>query len=383
MSDSTRVQSQQETDGDSSSDNHPENTSRPSHHQQAPAEADRIRTGERSPPQQAAAQPSETATDQPDGVITDEPSADTTTECPECGGHLQRNEQRAEVTCSGCGLVADADRIDHGPEWRAYNSTQREERSRVGSPTTQTLHDKGLSTDISAQDRDAHGNHISERKRRQMNRLRKWNRRFKTTDSTDRNLRHALGEIQRMTSALGLPTQVTETASVIYRRALEEELIPGRSIEAMATAAVYAAARRCDVPRSFEEFYPVTRVEAADDNSETTEVERAYRYLYRELNLKITPADPRNYLDRYITQLDFHDETRIRHVATEFLTAHESANLHSGKSPVSLAAAALYAAGMETGDRQTQKKIARITDTTEVTIRTRYQEMVEAVESQR
>ncbi len=81
-----------------------------------------------------------------------------------------------------------------------------------------------------------------------MQRLRKWNERFRTRDSKERNLKQALGEIDRMASALGLPTNVRETASVIYRRALDEDLLPGRSIEGVSTACVYAAARQAGVP---------------------------------------------------------------------------------------------------------------------------------------
>lgn len=35
-------------------------------------------------------------------------------ECPECGGHVSRNEQRGETVCSDCGLVLTEAEIDHG-----------------------------------------------------------------------------------------------------------------------------------------------------------------------------------------------------------------------------------------------------------------------------
>jgi len=75
-----------------------------------------------------------------------------------------------------------------------------------------------------------------------MQRLRTWNERFRTRDSKERNLKQALGEIDRMASALGLPENVRETASVIYRRALDDDLLPGRSIEGASRR------RRCTPP---------------------------------------------------------------------------------------------------------------------------------------
>ena len=70
--------------------------------------------------------------------------------CPECGSnHLSKDYSRAELVCQDCGLVIDEDLIDHGPEWRAFDSEQHEKRARTGSPMTYTIHDKGLSTMIS------------------------------------------------------------------------------------------------------------------------------------------------------------------------------------------------------------------------------------------
>ncbi len=74
------------------------------------------------------------------------------------------------------------------------------------------MHDKGLSTNIDWRDKDAYGNSLSSNQRQKMQRLRKWNERFRTRDSKERNLKQALGEIDRMASALGLPENVRETA---------------------------------------------------------------------------------------------------------------------------------------------------------------------------
>ncbi|MBW3584203.1 MAG: transcription initiation factor IIB, partial [Euryarchaeota archaeon] len=68
------------------------------------------------------------------------------TTCPECGGnHLVHDYERGELVCDTCGLVLDDSFIDQGPEWRAFDSEQREKRARVGAPMTYTIHDKGLS----------------------------------------------------------------------------------------------------------------------------------------------------------------------------------------------------------------------------------------------
>ena len=297
--------------------------------------------------------------------------ADEQTACPECDGRLQTDTEHGEVVCSDCGLVVEEDSIDRGPEWRAFDANERDNKSRVGAPTTKMMHDKGLSTNIGWQDKDAYGNSLSSRQRQKMQRLRTWNERFRTRDSKERNLKQALGEIDRMASALGLPENVRETASVIYRRALDENLLPGRSIEGVATAAVYAAARQAGTPRSLDEISVVSRVERM-------ELTRTYRYIVRELNLEIAPADPESYIPRFASDLDLSDEVERR--ARELVDHGRDAGLLSGKSPVGLAAAAVYAAALLCNEKVTQSEVSEVASISEVTIRNRYKELLEAAE---
>ncbi|MBZ6496757.1 transcription initiation factor IIB [Natrinema longum] len=317
--------------------------------------------------------PIRTRTDERDRAESDA-AAEPTRErerCPECGGRLVADDEHAETVCTDCGLVVDADEIDRGPEWRAFDAAEKDEKSRVGAPTTNMMHDQGLSTNIGWQDKDAYGKSLSSRQREKMQRLRTWNERFRTRNARERNLKQALGEIDRMASALGLPDTVRETASVIYRRALEDDLLPGRSIEGVATASLYAAARQAGTPRSLDEIAAVSRVEK-------DEVARTYRYVVRELGLEIQPADPESYVPRFASDLDLADETE--HRARGLLATAKETGIHSGKSPVGLAAAAVYAAALLTDEQVTQNDVSDVANISEVTIRNRYHELLEADE---
>ena len=289
--------------------------------------------------------------------------------CPECGGRLVTDSEHAETTCADCGLVVDEQGLDRGPEWRAFDSTERDRKSRVGAPTTKMMHDKGLSSQIDWRNKDARGNTLSARKRQQMSRLRTWDERFRTRDSKERNLKQALGEIERMGSALGVPKDARETASVIYRRALAEDLLPGRSIEGIATAALYAAIRQTGLPRSVNEVATVSRIDEQD-------FKRAYRYIIQELELEIGPPNPEQYVSRFASDLDVSDETERR--ARELIRTAAEQDVHSGKSPVGLAAAALYAAATLTNQALTQDEVSEVADVSNVTIRNRYHELLDA-----
>jgi len=294
-------------------------------------------------------------------------SATPDTQCSECGGQLIKDTSTQELHCEDCGVVAERPAIDHGPEWRNYD--EESDSSRVGAPLTETRHDRGLSTNIGWNDRDSNGNPLSSKQRQKMQRLRKWNRRFKTKDHRERDLQKATTEILRMSSALGLPDSASETASVIYRKAGSEDLIKGYAIESIASAAVYISARLENIPRTFEEVGSVSRVGL-------DRVRRAQTHLRRELMLEVEPADPVEYIPRYSSNINA--EHDIRNEAKR-LSRHFMESQHaSGRDPSNVAAAALYTASLYHDQNFTQSTIADACQTTGATIRNTMPLLVDA-----
>jgi transcription initiation factor TFIIB len=231
-----------------------------------------------------------------------------------------------------------------------------------------TIHDKGLSTMIDWRDRDSHGKDLTPKRRAQIYRLRKWQRRIRVSDATERNLAFALSEIDRMSSHLALPRNVREAAAVIYRKAVEERLIRGRSIEGVAAAALYAACRECKVPRTLDEIAEVSRVSKK-------EIGRSYRFIARELLIHLRPTSPNDYIPRFGSELGLSGEAQSK--AIELLKEATEKGLTSGRGPTGVAAAAIYIASVLTGERRTQRDVADVARVTEVTVRNRYKELCE------
>jgi len=295
-----------------------------------------------------------------------------TVKCPECGStHLSKDYSRAELVCRDCGLVIDQDFIDHGPEWRAFDSEQREKRARTGAPMTYTIHDKGLSTMIGWQNRDSYGKSIPTRNRAQLYRLRKWQRRVRISDATERNLAIALSELDRMASGLSLPRTVRETAAMIYRKAALKKLVRGRSIDGVAAASLYAACRQCHVPRTLDEISRVTPISRK-------EIGRNYRYVARELKLKLMPTTPRDYISRFCSELKLSADVQAK--TLDILREAANKELTSGRGPTGIAAASLYIASVLCGERRTQREVAEVAGVTDVTIRNRYKELTEKLD---
>jgi len=255
----------------------------------------------------------------------------------------------------GCGYVVAAKLADQGPEWRAFDAEQRAKRARAGAPATFTIHDKGLSTMIDWHDRDVHGKRLTHGQKAQIYRLRKWQRRIRVSDATERNLAVALSEISKIANNLNLPKNILETASVIYRKAVKERLIRGRSIQGVTAAAIYVACRQCGVARTLEDISQASPVSKK-------EVGRSYRFLIKELHYFIKPVKPSQYVTKFCNQLTM--QGKVEEIAHKILFTAKELKLTSGRGPTGIAAAASYIAAILTGERKTQREIAEIAQVT-------------------
>ena len=288
----------------------------------------------------------------------------TIKKCPECGStNLIHDYDTGETICGNCGLVIQDVMMDKGPEWRAFTQEEKEARSRVGIPTSYSVHDKGLSTSIDRIDRDAFGRRLPLSTRLQMWRLRKWQIRSRVHSSIDRNLAQAMTELDRLSSKVAVPPTVKEKAALIYRKALDEGLVRGRSIAAIAAASLYAACRITGTPRSLREIADASLVGKKD-------VARCYRLLLRQLSLNIPIADPMIYVAKIARKADI--PGKIQEVAVKILKEARKRHVSAGKDPMGLAAAALYIACKQMGEKKTQKEIADAAGVTEVTVRNRF-----------
>jgi transcription initiation factor TFIIB len=287
--------------------------------------------------------------------------------CPECGStNLVHDYDTGETICGGCGLVISEQMMDKGPEWRAFTQEEKESRSRVGVPTSYSVHDKGLSTAIGRVDRDAFGRKLPLSTRLQMWRLRKWQIRSRVHSSVDRNLAQAMAELDRLSDKAYIPGPVKEKAAVIYRKALDKGLVRGRSIAAIAAAALYAACRITETPRTLREIAESSYVDKKD-------VARCYRLLLRELKVQMPIADPLTYISKIAERTGITGQTQG--LAIKILHEARRKRAAAGKDPMGLAAAALYIACLQNNEKKTQKDIAEAAGVTEVTVRNRYKSL--------
>jgi len=283
--------------------------------------------------------------------------------CPECAGiNLILNKEKGEVICRDCGLVIEERMVDFGQEWREFDSDQADKKRRTGAPMTYTKFDRGLGTNV-GQKGDIF--RLSGKGRNKFFRLRKWQYRIST--AIERNLKLALAELKRVASYLKLPKAVEEEAARIYTMAVQRNLVRGRSMESVVAGALYAACRRHEVPRTLDELSEASGIDKK-------EIGRTYRFVTRELGIRILPSNPIEYIPRFASALKLSAETQSK--AVEILGMAEKAELTSGRGPTGIAAASLYVAALINAEKRTQREVADIAGVTEVTIRNRYKELL-------
>ncbi|GAA0728921.1 transcription initiation factor IIB [Halorubrum trapanicum] len=283
-------------------------------------------------------------------------------QCPECDGRVTTNA--VETVCEDCGLVIDEQRIDHGPEWRPYDDEGCE---RTGAPLTAARHDRGLSTEI-GRGTDAKGNELSGQKRRRLARMRREQTRGRWRSKAERNLAHGLGEVRRLASALELSDSVRDQACQLFRSAQNEDLLRGRSIEAIAAASIYGACRCNGRSRLVDDVSEMARVAES-------RVTNAYKTLNEELGLPAEPVSPSMFVPRLASDLECPDEIRQR--ARALAEQAEEHGLTTGVHPAGFAAACLYKAGQEQGQWVTQSDVAETGNVTPTTVRTHHETLDE------
>jgi len=288
--------------------------------------------------------------------------------CPECDGLLVSADD--ERFCEDCGLVIARDEIDYGPDWRSFDDDDGSER-RVGPPLTHLRHDRGLETEIGS-GTETELAAFSGAKRAQLKRLSRLNRQAK--NGTDRRIIYAFQEISRMGTALGLPDDVQERAGIIHRKAVDAGLLKGRSVESFASAAIHIAARDRGYPRHIEELLKVSQ-------STPDRVWTALHVIQRQLDIGTAPADPRDYLPKFVDELNARagsgfDPERVLRTGLELLQTAINEKYHTGNKPTCLAGGAIYAAAQKTGNEISQQDVGAVCGVSAPTLRKHYRRLL-------
>lgn len=287
--------------------------------------------------------------------------------CPVCGStDFETDETLGEIVCRECGAIIEEERIEESASRRAFTEEERQKVERTGKPVTFTEPARGMRTEVG---RGSELRNLPASKRGQYYRIRKWQRRL--DESRDRKMSYARGEFQRLIGQLGLPRSMLEEVNRLYEKALDKNIVKGRRIENIVAALVYIIARNQGNPRSLDEIADASGISKRD-------LGKTYRYVARELDLRIVPVNPEDFIPRYASELGIAGETQA--LARDLIMRARENNLLSGRSPEGIVASAIYIASLLEDEDITQKAIAEEIGVTEVTVRKGYNRIVEGLD---
>jgi len=270
------------------------------------------------------------------------------------------DEKTGEYICIETGEVILDHAPDLGPEWRVF-SNEDLQKERAGSPLTNKVHDKGLTTHIDT------GSRLGRK-------LDVLNRKIRALSNKDRRLVRALELMNSVVARLNTPltAQLKEEAGMILSKLHKKGLIKRRNVKAMVAASIILASRNLGIPLETSKVLELCQVT-------TQEVWNAEMKIRRDTTgiVRVRPLDPRRYLGQMAYKAKLSPEALT--LASRILHVAKRDGLTSGKGPKGLAAAALYIASILLGKRVTQRDLSLTVDVSEVTIRNRYRDLVDNI----
>ncbi|GAA33522.2 hypothetical protein CRM22_005761 [Opisthorchis felineus] len=263
------------------------------------------------------------------------------------------------MVCSMCGLVV-ADRvIDVGSEWRTFsNDANAKDMCRVGSSENPLLSGSDLSTMISgpsfsdSRQVDDQGKALYKSRRH--------------LSSADRVLTGAFREIGQMAEHLNLPKSISDHANLLFKQVYETKNLRGRSNDAVSTACLYMACRQEGVPRTFKEVCAVSRVSKK-------EIGKVFKKILKILETNVQSVTVEDFMSRFCGNLNLN--IAVQRVANVVARRALNLNLVAGRSPVSVAAAAIYMAACALGYQKEKREIGEVAGCAEATITCAYRAM--------
>ncbi len=295
--------------------------------------------------------------------------------CPECKVYPPQLIERfseGDVVCALCGLVLSNRVVDTRSEWRTFSNDDQngDDPSRVGDAGNPLLEGNQLSTMISFVKSDS-------RISRDLNRVQNKS----GMDKRDINLQQAFSKVSQMCEGYALPKIVQDASKEVYKLVYEERSLKGKSTDSIMAAAIFIGCRQAGVARTFKEIWALTNVPKKEIGKVFKIVTNILNSKDKNLSIRNTQETVKTNTDdlirRYCSHLGL--PTQITNAAEYIATKANEIGILAGRSPITIAATAIYMAGSLFRQQQplTPAKIADRTGVSDGTIKTSYKMLFE------
>jgi transcription initiation factor TFIIB len=287
-------------------------------------------------------------------------SLDRIVKCRECDGtddltaepNVVEDVHSGDMVCRKCGLVIEPI-IDQRTEWRTFANEDGDDPSRVGGPSDPFLDSLPLNVSISRRDG---GSGMS----RELNRAQM---KAQTLSNADKALLDAFRQIENFCNRSQLPQTITDAAKRVYKK--NEKNMRGKSSEIIIAAAIYMACRIENVPRTMKEICALTTVSKRD-------IGKCVRKMSETNKEKIGVIKANDFVARFCSNLDL--GMKVQKAALLLIEKAKEKSLVASKSPVSIAAAAIFMVSQLSDTPKSQKDVAVVAGVAEPTINNAYKD---------
>ena len=171
--------------------------------------------------------------------------------------------------------------------------------------------------------------------------------------------------VNDIATKINLPKNITDMANGLFKAVYEGKRLRCRSYASIAAACVYIACRQEQVPKSLRVIESVCDVKMSV-------IGKMYKLILKchDTNVDVDLITIGDFMSRYCGTLSL--ARNIQMAATCIAKRAVDMDIVRGRSPISVAAAAMYMASQASSDKRTQKEIADIAGVADVTIRQSY-----------
>lgn len=163
-----------------------------------------------------------------------------------------------------------------------------------------------------------------------------------------------------MADKMNLPSCIVDRANVLFKRVQDGKHLRGHSSDGIIAACLNIACRQEGVPRGFKEICAVSMVSKVESS-------RCYNYVRKVLKISVDSTTSGDFMARFGSNLEL--PYKVQRVATDIAEQAVKMDIVSGRSPISVAAAAIYMASQASEDKRSAKQIEEITGVAIGTIR--------------
>lgn len=253
-------------------------------------------------------------------------------------------------------------------------------RLRTGVPLNQAMHDYGLSSVIGSEVTDTRGNRMNPEQRKNAYHLVKWQRRIKIMTTKEKTLAFGFRYMDTQNQTLGYDWQVAQSAALIYRRAVKEGILRGRLTEFVTAGSLYVAARQHGVAKHLAKHASLLGYNKKDVGRSVMAIENALR-------LKPQNASVESRISQICGKIEGSSQLQVSAMKIMHDVNTIDPRFHSGKDPMGLGAAAIYIAYRNNptlvNEILSQRALAAKSEMTQMTIRSRYQNMKRILDSRK